>query len=98
MSEVRTVHIGPEHRTRAEVIGAIARALGAPSWFGGNLDALFDFLTTDAEGPIEIVWELDEEARRALGADFQRLRACLLEAARERDDLVVRIAEPPLQL
>ena len=97
MSDVRTVRIGPEHRTRAEVIGAIARALGAPSWFGGNLDALFDFLTADAEGPVEIVWEVDEAARRALGADFERLRTCLLEAARERDDLAVRIVGAPLQ-
>lgn len=97
MSAVRTVRIGPQLRTRAEVIAHIARGLGAPDWFGHNLDALFDFLTTDAEGPIEIVWEVDEETRRALGADFAALRECLLEAARERDDLAVRIVEPPAQ-
>jgi len=97
VSHVRTVRIGPDRRTRTEVIDAIARALDAPSWFGGNLDALFDLLTTDAQGPIEIVWEVDEEARRALGGDFEALRACLLEAARERDDLAVRIMQLPAQ-
>jgi len=93
MSQVRTVRLGPGLTSRAAVIEAVARALQAPAWFGGNLDALFDFLTVDAAGPIEIVWQVTPEVRRALGADYERLRDLLLTAAAERDDLVVRLEE-----
>ncbi len=93
MSRPLTVRIGPTARSRREVIAAIARALEAPEWFGHNLDALYDLLTGIAPGPIHLCWEVDAATRAALGEDFERLRRLLLEAAAERDDLVVEICE-----
>ena len=72
----------------------LARQLGLPGHFGANLDALWDALTGDVEGPIEIVWPDFPEACRSLGAAADRIRATLEEAAAERRDLRVVIGSP----
>lgn len=55
------------------VYDALAAQLGFPAHFGRNLDALWDVLTTDIAGPIEIEWRDTAAARRLLGSDFDRL-------------------------
>lgn len=69
----------------------LARQLGLPGHFGANLDALWDALTRDVPGPVEIVWPDFPAARRALGPDADRIRATLEEAAAERRDVAVVI-------
>ena len=64
----------------------LARQLVLPSHFGRNLDALWDVLTGDVEGPFEIVWEGAEQARKSLGEDYAGVVALLRDAAAERDD------------
>lgn len=72
-----------------EVYDALAGALGFPAHFGRNLDALWDVLTRDLPGPIEIVWNHSDAARARLGRDFERLATVLRRAAAERPDLTV---------
>lgn len=67
----------------------LARQLGFPDHFGRNLDALWDVLTTDIEGPVEIVWEDPEISRAALGDDYARLVSLLEEAVTERGDMTL---------
>ena len=69
----------------------LARQLALPGHFGANLDALWDALTRDVEGPIEIVWLDFANARKILGPAVERIRATLEEAASERPDLRVVI-------
>lgn len=64
----------------------LARQLDFPPHFGRNLDALWDVLTGDVEGPFEIVWEDAEQARSHLGKDYDRLVALLDDVAAERED------------
>ena len=74
-----------------QVYADLARQLGLPGHFGANLDALWDVLTRDVPGPIEIRWRNFAKARAALGPAADRIRATLEEAGAERDDLTVKI-------
>ncbi|TVR99066.1 MAG: barnase inhibitor [Rhodospirillales bacterium] len=71
----------------------LARQLDFPPCFGRNLDALWDVLTTDLEGPCTVRWHHCGRSAAAMGPDFERLLAVLQDAARERPDLHVELAE-----
>lgn len=73
-------------RSLAQLYDELARQLDFPAHFGRNLDALWDVLTGNVEGPFEIVWEGAEQARSQLGEDYAKLAALLRDAAAERDD------------
>jgi ribonuclease inhibitor len=63
-----------------------------PAHFGRNLDALWDELTADLAGPLEIIWNDSGISRGAMGGEEHDLLVrLLLDAARERDDLTVTI-------
>lgn len=70
---------------------ALARQLRLPAHFGQNLDALFDSLTRDVPGPVEVVLRNAAATPPALRAHLARLVKTLGEAARERRDLTVKI-------
>lgn len=67
----------------------LARQLAFPSHFGRNLDALWDVLTGDVEGPLEIVWEDCDSAAAKLGVEYAKLAGLLKEVAAERDDITL---------
>ena len=64
----------------------ISGQLSLPSYFGRNLDALWDVLSTEVEGPTEIVWLNAEAARQAMGEDFEKVMKVLKELEGQRDD------------
>ncbi len=78
-------------RSKRAVLARLARELAFPPHFRPNLDALFDVLTTDLEGPITIDWRATERARRALAGDFDAIARTLEQAAKARDDLIFRL-------
>jgi len=49
-----------------------------PEHFGRNLDALWDVLSADIEGPIEVVRKNPDSSRLEMGGDFDRILAVLL--------------------
>ena len=69
----------------------IARQLAFPEHFGRNLDALWDVLSTDIEGPIELVWEHPDSSRLGMGADFDRILRVLKDVEKERKDFRLRL-------
>jgi ribonuclease inhibitor len=72
-----------------EFYSEIARKLHFPEYFGRNLDALWDVLTTDIEGPVELVWEDSAASKRSMGRDFNKVSALLRNVEIERDDFHV---------
>jgi ribonuclease inhibitor len=62
-----------------------------PEHFGRNIDALWDILSTDVEGPFEIVWKHADDSRKLMGKDFDRIVKLLRELEKERDDFKLRI-------
>ena len=69
----------------------LVRQLKLPPHFGRNLDALWDVLSNDLEGPIEIHWEQPHLSRLALGQDFERIVRLFKELAQERSDVTLHI-------
>lgn len=72
--------------TLAQLYDELARQLAFPSHFGRNLDALWDVLTGEVAGPLEIVWEGSAQAQANLGVDYAKLIILLNDLAAERDD------------
>jgi ribonuclease inhibitor len=67
----------------------ITQALSLPGYFGRNLDALSDVLTTDIEGPFEIVWESSSASKKTMKKDYSKIAALLKLIARQRDDFKI---------
>lgn len=89
--EPRVARLDGRQRSKRAVLAKLAQDLAFPAYFGGNLDALFDVLTTDIPGPLRVEWRLTENATTALGPDLEALRRVLADAAAERDDLELQI-------
>jgi len=78
-------------RSLAQVYDELARQLDFPAHFGRNLDALWDVLSNDIEGPLEIVWQDTELSRDTMGDDYAKLVALLEELAEERNDVALKL-------
>jgi RNAse (barnase) inhibitor barstar len=74
----------------AEVYDAIGAAIGVPSWFGNNPDALWDVLNDRGPSDLEVVWRDAARSAMRLGADYEQLIA-MLQAADEEGLLSFRI-------
>lgn len=72
--------------TPQAVHARLARDLDLPAHYGANLDALWDVLTTDIAGPVEIEWRDAERAQAALGPAFERFASLFRKVAARRDD------------
>lgn len=82
---------GKSIRSLEEFYGEIARKLRFPDHFGRNLDALWDVLTTDVKGPVELAWEDSEASKKSMGKDFEKVAALLREVGKEREDFKVSL-------
>lgn len=69
----------------------LSSRLSLPSHFGRNLDALWDVLSGDVEGPFKIVWKRAAESKKSMGRDFNRVLKLLKELEKERDDFTLKI-------
>lgn len=77
---------GSAMKSLSDFYDEITRVLSLPGYFGRNLDALSDVLTTDIEGPFEIVWEFSSASKKAMKKDYSKIAALLKRIAKERDD------------
>lgn len=56
-------------RSLAQVYDRLEEAFSLPEHFGRNVDALYDCLSTDVEGPMEVRWVDYKQATCYLGED-----------------------------
>ena len=80
---------GKAIRNLDEFYSEIARKLHFPDTFGRNLDALWDVLTTDVKGPVELVWEDLDVSQKSMGKGFEKVAALLKDVEKEREDFKV---------
>ncbi|WP_293930746.1 barstar family protein [Iodobacter sp.] len=72
---------------QADVYQQLAEQLDFSTDFVNNLDALYDELSGNLEGPIQITWQDGDEAKAALGReDYEALLAVFNDTMLERDD------------
>ncbi len=64
----------------------LADQLPLPPHFGRNLDALWDVLSNDVEGPFSITWKHAGVSRNRMGRDYDSLILLLHDLEAERDD------------
>ena len=64
----------------------LAAGLDFGPYYGRNLDALWDRLSTDVERPLDLVWQYSARSREMLGnRTFERF-AALLQEVMEQDE------------
>ncbi|SDG38029.1 ribonuclease inhibitor [Lentzea fradiae] len=64
---------GSHLRSEADVHRELARLLDFGPFYGHNLDALWDRLTTDVPRPVHLVWLHAEASRTAIGPSLDRV-------------------------
>jgi ribonuclease inhibitor len=71
----------------------LSTQLSLPGHFGCNLDALWDVLSADVEGPYEIAWKHAADSKKLMGRDFDRALKLLKDLKKERDDFKLKIEQ-----
>ena len=74
---------GAEILSEADFHRKIASALNLPTYYGGNLDALWDVLTCDVERPTLFVWRNSELSRQKMPAAFAKIISLLDDVVQE---------------
>lgn len=69
-----------------EFYDEISGQLSLPAYFGRNLDALWDVLSTEVEGPVEVIWQNAQTSKEAMGEDFEKVVKVLKEVEGIRQD------------
>ena len=82
---------GLKIRSLDNLYDRLENRLSLPPHFGRNLDALWDVLSTNVEGPFEIVWTHSDDSKKSMGKDFNRVVKLLKELKKERDDFKLTI-------
>jgi ribonuclease inhibitor len=82
---------GKKIKSLADFYDWISSLMKLPEHFGRNLDALWDVLATDIEGPFEIKWKHADNSRKLMVKDFDRIVNLLHEVEEERDDFQLKI-------
>ncbi len=70
---MRVVISGSDIRSEADFHRKISEAMDFPSYYGKNLDALWDILSTDIERPITLVWENAALSKESMGDSFYKI-------------------------
>ncbi|RSS37115.1 barstar family protein [Streptomyces sp. WAC08241] len=77
---------GAQIHSQADLHKTLARTLDFGPYYGANLSALWDRLTTDVERPVEVIWHNTEASRDHMGEEqFTQIRD-LLQAVAEQDE------------
>ncbi|MEY9872858.1 ribonuclease inhibitor [Streptacidiphilus sp. MAP12-33] len=73
-------------RSEADLHEALARVLDFGPYYGRNLNALWDRLSTDVERPVELVWQHSAASKEAMGAEVFEKISSLLVRVMEQDE------------
>lgn len=62
----------------------LAHQLGITSYYGNNLDALWDLLSISIERPLTLIWINSKKSKEFLGEDFEKI-VQILERIKQQD-------------
>jgi ribonuclease inhibitor len=76
---VRVTIDGSLIRSESDLHDALAGELDFGPYYGRNLDALWDRLSTDVERPVELIWENSGASKAILGVEvFEKISSVLI--------------------
>lgn len=78
-------------RSLDDLYDRLESRLALPAHFSRNLDALWDVLSTDVEGPFEIAWKHADESKQLMGRDYNRAVKLFKQLEKERNDFKLKI-------
>jgi ribonuclease inhibitor len=64
---------GNQITTEMDFHKQISKALDFSSYYGENLDALWDVLSSDIERPLKLNWKNSEISRKAMPLEYKRI-------------------------
>jgi ribonuclease inhibitor len=64
---------GEDIKSEPEFHVAISKALNFSSYYGKNLDALWDVLSTDVERPLTLIWKNSQLSKAHLANTFEKI-------------------------
>ena len=73
MSAGEVILDGSNILTEADFHHAMSESLGFCPYYGKNLDALWDYLSSDVERPVKIIWLDSESSKKSLGKCFDKI-------------------------
>lgn len=71
----------------------LAKALNFGPYYGHNLSALWDRITTDVPRPLTLMLRNAAACRAVLGVDFEKVVSLLEDASREPAGFVLQVVE-----
>ncbi len=74
---------GTRIQTEADFHREVANALGFGSYYGMNLDALWDVLTCDVERPATLVWKNSEVSKKSMPVEFKKIIELLRDVEKQ---------------
>ncbi len=74
---------GLKIQSEADFHNEIAQALSFGSYYGKNLDALWDVLSRDVERPVSLVWKNADASRNSMPAEFEKIIDLLRNVEKE---------------
>ncbi|EKY3243179.1 MULTISPECIES: barstar family protein [Cronobacter] len=75
---------GKRIQNESDFHSVMSELLDFGPYYGRNLDALWDRLSTDIERPVKIIWLHSELSRKNLGESFDRIIQ-IFERTRQQD-------------
>ncbi|MFE9374732.1 barstar family protein [Streptomyces sp. NPDC006711] len=88
---------GEAIRTEQDLHRELAGPLDFGPYYGNNLDALWDRLTTDVERPVELIWKESDASKQTMGDQlFTQIKGLLIRVMEQdaefggKDRFVVR--------
>jgi ribonuclease inhibitor len=74
-----------------DLFDQLSTGIPLPAHFGRNLDALWDILSSDIEGPFEIIWKHAANSKKLMAKDFDRAVKLFKALEKERGDFQLKI-------
>lgn len=79
---------GSSIRCEQDIHEFLSRSLDFGPYYGANMSALWDRLSTDVERPLKIIWSRSSESRAEMGDEqFQKIRDLLLRVQEQDESL-----------
>jgi ribonuclease inhibitor len=77
---------GTRIASEADFHRELSSSLALPAYYGANLDALWDIMSTDVARPVHLVWRNSKLSQAAMPERFEAIAAVLRDVEKQDKD------------